>query len=307
MIDRLGLTGSATSGAGLRKGSTTPRTVERVSLSDDAIGRRPKRDWLATEEPLEIRVELPDGTTSPVSVTMRTPGSDFELAAGFMYGEAIVDAAASIVSIRYCVDARREGPQQYNAVTVRLAPGARFDPATLQRNFYTSSSCGVCGKASIEAVLAPACDRIVDPVALRADLLPLLPLRLREAQAVFDRTGGLHAAALFTAGGELLRVREDVGRHNALDKLIGWAVLQGRVPLDDALLLVSGRSSYEIIQKAITAGVSVVCGISAPSSLAVTLAEHFGVTLVGFLRDRRCNVYAHAGRIVADEPVVTGD
>lgn len=299
MTDRLQSPGSVTSGASLRKGSTTARAVERVSLSDDRIGRRKRRDWLATEEPLEIRIELPDGTTSPVSVTMRTPGSDFELAAGFLYGEGIVDAASAISSIRYCVDARRDEAQQYNAVTVRMAPGSTFDPLTLQRHFYTTSSCGVCGKTSIEAVLVPTCDRITDRVKVRADLLPLLPLRLRQAQAVFDRTGGLHAAALFDVDGSMLLLREDVGRHNAMDKLVGAALLAGELPLRGHVLLVSGRLSFELVQKAVRAGAEVLAGVSAPSSLAVELAEEAGLTLIGFLREESFNIYTGGQRIVS--------
>ena len=298
MTERLHLDPGADRGVGRRKGSTTARAVERVSVSDDAAQRRVRRDWLATEEPLEIRMEGTDGTSAPVSVTMRTPGSDFELAAGFLFGEGIVDAAPAIASIRYCVDKRGGEAQQYNAVTVRLAPGTRFDPAALQRHFYATSSCGVCGKASIDAVLAPVCGRIDDPATVRADLLPTLPLRLREAQRGFDRTGGLHAAALFDAGGTLLLLREDVGRHNAMDKVVGAALLAGDLPFGGRVLVVSGRLSFELVQKAVRAGAAVLAGVSAPSSLAVELAEAAGLTLVGFLRESTFNVYAGGQRIV---------
>lgn len=284
--------------ADLRKGSTTRRTVERVSVNGEGGVRRDRRDWLATEEPLEIRLDGPGGA-APVSVTMRTPGHDFELAAGFLFGEGIVNAAEDVRTIRYCEDA---GAQQFNAVTVRLAAGAGFDPASLRRHFYTTSSCGVCGKASIEAVLAPACGRIDDAATASPGLLVSLPPRLREAQRVFERTGGLHAAALFDADGALLRLREDVGRHNAMDKLVGASLLAGEVPLRGRILLVSGRLSFELVQKAARAGVPILAGVSAPSSLAVELAEEAGLTLVGFLRERSFNVYCGGERIVGGPP-----
>jgi len=285
-------------GRDLRKGSTTRRAVERVSLDGEVVERRPRRDWLATEEPLEIRLHSAGGMPVPVSVTMRTPGSDFELAAGFLYGEGIVPSPEAIASIRYCVDEARDGAQQYNALTVRLSPGVEFDPSSLQRHFYATSSCGVCGKASIEAALGPACARIDDPVRVSARLLPSLPPRLREAQALFERTGGLHAAALFDPGGALLLLREDVGRHNAMDKLVGASLLGGSLPLRGRILLVSGRLSFELVQKAARAGAAVLAGVSAPSSLAVELAEEAGLTLVGFLREGSYNVYAGGERIV---------
>jgi FdhD protein len=228
---------------------------------------------------------------------MRTPGADFELAAGFLFGEGVIESGQEIAAIRYCVDAAQGEAQQYNVVNVFLSPGATFDPATLQRHFYTTSSCGVCGKASIEAVRGPACARITEQLQVSAQTLLSLPATLRAAQAVFERTGGLHAAALFTPEGELLRVREDVGRHNAMDKLVGAALLAGELPLSEAVLLVSGRLSFELVQKAARAGVPVLAGVSAPSSLAVELAEEVGMTLVGFLREGRFNVYTGGRRI----------
>ena len=292
-----------------RKASTVRRRVEQVSVGDDGdAARRERTDALATEEPLEIRVvraealvdgRVADSTAHRVSVTMRTPGADFELAAGFLFSEGLIESATAISAIRYCV----EGEQRYNVVNVVLAPGAPFDPSSLQRNFYATSSCGVCGKASIEAVLGPACARIESGVTVSPEVLVSLPGRLRAMQAVFERTGGLHAAALFTPAGEPVRVREDVGRHNAMDKLIGAAVLEGALPLSGGVVMVSGRLSFELVQKAARAGVAVLAGVSAPSSLAVELAETAGMTLAGFVRPPRFNVYAGAERIVSPSRV----
>lgn len=258
---------------------------------------------MATEEPLEIRVVVA-GARHRVAVTMRTPGADFELAVGFLFSEGVIAGRHDVRRVTYCTDRgagaeqRHNEVQQYNMVNVELAGAVVPDLRSLERHFFTTSACGVCGKASIDA-LGLRCAPLAGGPEVAAELLYGLPGRLRARQGVFATTGGLHAAGLFSAGGELLAVREDVGRHNAVDKLIGWAVLEGRLPLGDHVLLVSGRTSYEILQKAITAGVTVVCGISAPSSLAVGLADRFGVTLVGFLRDQRCNVYAHPSRVLA--------
>jgi FdhD protein len=259
-----------------------------------------RADQLATEEPLEIRLVVA-GARHTVAVTMRTPGADFELAVGFLFSEAIIAGRDDVRRVTYCTDSDVEAEQRYNIVNVELAGAAAPDLRSLERHFFTNSACGVCGKATLDA-LEVRCPPLTGGLQLPVDVLYGLPDRLRREQGLFDSTGGLHAAGLFTAAGDLLAIREDVGRHNALDKLVGWAVLQDRVPLTQGILLVSGRSSYEILQKAITAGVTVVCAVSAPSSLAVQLAEHFGVTLVGFLRGQRANVYAHAGRIVVGEP-----
>jgi FdhD protein len=285
----------------MRKASTVRRRVERIAVAPHGADRRARTDVLATEEPLEIRVAVAsdlrraglDDAAAPVSVTMRTPGADFELAAGFLFTEGLIGGADEIVSIRYCT----EGEQQYNVVSVILAPGTRFDPATLQRNFYQTSSCGVCGKASIEAVMGPACTRIASELIISPDVVTLLPEKLRSAQAVFERTGGLHAAGLFTTGGELVRVREDVGRHNAMDKLIGASLLERELPWGERIVMVSGRLSFELVQKAARAGAAVLAGVSAPSSLAVELAEQAGITLCGFVRGHRFNVYAGGQRI----------
>lgn len=283
----------------MRRGSTFRRPVEEVVLRDGIVSRRRVRDVLATEEPLEIRVARAGEAPRRVSVTMRTPGSDFELAAGFLFTEGVVRDAGEVAAIRYCVDESLDGAQRYNVVSVHLAPGATFDPELLRRNFYTTSSCGVCGKASIEAVHGAGCPAAGPGPCVAPETLLALPARLRAAQAVFERTGGLHAAAVFTAEGELLRVREDVGRHNAVDKLVGAGLLAGELPLSDRVLLVSGRLSFELVQKAARAGVAVLAGVSAPSSLAVELAEEARMTLVGFLREGRFNVYAGGERIAA--------
>jgi len=250
------------------------------------------------EEPLEIRVEYGEGEarqTRNVSVTMRTPTHDFELAAGFLYSEGILSSPSQIRDITYC---QSDGMQEYNVLSVRLREHVPFDPALLSRNFYTTSSCGVCGKASIEAVGVMGCRPLTDDaLTVPAGLLDVLPDRLREGQSVFHRTGGLHAAGLFDGEGNMEVIREDVGRHNALDKVIGHGFLGGRLPWRDRVLVVSGRTSFEIIQKTLMAGIPMVVAVGAPSSLAVELAREFGLTLVGFARGGGFNVYSGEGRI----------
>lgn len=274
-------------------------TVDRLEVRRyEPSGWARRQDVVAVEEPLEIRVDVPaaEGRAElPVSVTMRTPGDDFPLAAGFLLGEGIVTGRDGIVDVRYC---RRVTPQEFNVVTVTLRD--RVDPALLTRNFYTTSSCGVCGKASIEAVEAQVRGCRILPegdLVLSPERILELPDRLRDAQAVFDRTGGLHAAGLFDRTGEVVDVREDVGRHNAVDKVTGAALLDGRIPLHDHVLVVSGRLSFDIVQKTVTAGIPAVVAVGAPSSLAVDLAERFGVTLIGFARGGAFNVYAGASRV----------
>jgi FdhD protein len=273
-----------------------PSSPIRVVAVDGAETRR-RRDRLAGEEPLEIRVSGPGQPTVQVAVTMRTPGHDFELAAGFLAGEGLLTGRDEIESIRYCADVER-AEQQYNVLTVELR--RPFDASRLQRNFYATSSCGVCGKASIEQV-AVQCSPIAPGPTVARETLFGLPDRLRERQRVFESTGGLHATGLFSADGELVSLREDVGRHNAMDKLLGERFLEGRWPLSDSIVLVSGRASFELVQKAAVAGVPILCAVSAPSSLAVETARELGLTLVGFLRGERFNVYAHTERIVLDE------
>ncbi|MCT4353192.1 formate dehydrogenase accessory sulfurtransferase FdhD [Streptomyces sp. Je 1-79] len=271
------------------------RVTERrrvIRIRGAAVNERP--DTLVAEEPLEIRLN-----GRPLAITMRTPGDDFALAAGFLVSEGVLGAASDVRNIVYCAGAKDDGTNTYNVVDVQLAPGVPVPDITLERNVYTTSSCGLCGKASLDAVRTTARFPIADtpPLRLTPELLARLPDRLRAAQRVFDRTGGLHAAALFSEDGELLDVREDVGRHNAVDKLVGRALSDGRLPLDRAVLLVSGRASFELAQKAVMAGIPVLAAVSAPSSLAVDLAAETGLTLVGFLRGQDMNVYAGEHRI----------
>jgi FdhD protein len=261
-----------------------------------------RADTLVAEEPLEIRLN-----GKPLAITMRTPGDDFDLATGFLVSEGVLGAADEVASVVYCAGATVDGSNTYNVVDVRLAPGVPLPDITLERNVYTTSSCGLCGKASLDAVRTTARWPVggtpvagapsAPPVRLDTRLLAALPDRLRAAQAVFDRTGGLHAAALFTAQGELLDVREDVGRHNAVDKLVGRALRDGQLPLGDRILMVSGRASFELAQKAVMAGIPVLAAVSAPSSLAVDLARETGLTLIGFLRGTSMNVYAGEQRV----------
>ncbi|OAH15395.1 formate dehydrogenase accessory sulfurtransferase FdhD [Streptomyces jeddahensis] len=276
------------------------RVTERrrvIRIRDGAVSTRP--DTLVAEEPLEIRLN-----GKPLAITMRTPGDDFALAAGFLVSEGVLGTTAELQNIVYCAGATQDGSNTYNVVDVKLAPGVAVPDITLERNVYTTSSCGLCGKASLDAVrttarwpIDDAGDSGAPPVRLEPELLASLPDRLRAAQRVFDRTGGLHAAALFTEDGELLDIREDVGRHNAVDKLVGRALQNGGLPLSRTILLVSGRASFELAQKAVMAGIPVLAAVSAPSSLAVDLAAETGLTLVGFLRGSSMNVYAGEHRI----------
>jgi FdhD protein len=279
-------------------------TVKRpvLRIVDGETRRRP--DTLAAEEPLEIRVG-----GRPLAVTMRTPGHDVELAHGFLLTEGVIGDREDVSTVRYCDSVDDHGRNTYNVLDVALAPGVPAPDDSVERRFYTTSSCGVCGKASLDAVrtktrFAPG----DDPVTMTPDLLSGLPDALREAQAVFESTGGLHAAGLFRADGTLLVAREDVGRHNAVDKVLGHALLGGGVPAGGTILMVSGRASFELTQKAVMAGVPVLAAVSAPSSLAVEMARESGMTLVGFLRGRTMNVYAGAHRIVTeDAPLVGAD
>jgi FdhD protein len=250
-------------------------------------------DYLAGEEPLEIQVG-----GRALSVTMRTPGNDLELAAGFLFTEGLVASREEIASVQYVQEG--EEKRRRNRVLVELASGVELDREASQRNFYATSSCGVCGKASLEAVRVRGIKRLPAGPAIDPELLCRLPAQLRDGQAIFGRTGGLHAAGLFRSSGELLVLREDIGRHNAVDKVIGWALAKDLIPLEDSILLVSGRGGFEIIQKALVAGTPVLASVSAPSDLAVSLAREFGMTLVGFLRGRRFVIYSGAQRILAE-------
>ncbi len=273
----------------------TRRSLDLTQVSewdDGKIGR--KQDYLAAEEPLEIRVG-----NDPLSVTMRTPGDDLELAAGFLFTEGLVTQRAQIVSLDSEIPDK--GEHRGNVVRAVLRPESEPDFEKMRRHFFAASSCGICGKASIDSVRARALEPPNSDFRLDTEVLLRLPESLRASQAVFGRTGGLHAAALFDAKGALLILREDIGRHNAVDKVIGWALLADRVPLRDSVLLVSGRGGFEIVQKAIVAGLPVVASVSAPSSLAVQLAREMRQTLIGFLRGRRFVIYAGEERIQSSE------
>jgi FdhD protein len=270
-----------------------PRSIDLTQVSewDEGTVQR-KQDYLAAEEPLEIRVG-----NEPLSVAMRTPGHDAELAAGFLLTEGLIQSREQILRL----DANENSTEanRANLVQVELAVGAAREARDLRRNFFAASSCGICGKASIDSVRLRTLHAPNPNFTITAEILLALPDTLRAAQAVFGRTGALHAAGLADARGNLLVVREDIGRHNAVDKVVGWALLENRIPLSESILLVSGRGGFEIVQKAIVAGVPIVACVSAPSSLAVRLARELHLTLVGFLRGRRFVIYAGEERIAA--------
>jgi len=272
---------------------TARRPSTRVELVDGASTVVHRPDTVTVEEPLEIRV---DGRA--LAVTMRTPGDDFDLTIGFLVTEGLLAGADDVATLMHCTDTGDDGSPTFNVVDVQLQPGVSIPDVGLQRSFVTTSSCGVCGKTSIDAVrLRSPYDLTTDATVVSPQVLAGLPDALRDHQKVFDRTGGLHAAGLFTADGKLLAVREDVGRHNAVDKIVGWAAREHRLPLAATVLMVSGRISFELAQKALMAGIPVLAAVSAPSSLAIDLAEEFGLTLVGFLRPPRMTVYAGADRL----------
>ena len=268
---------------------TVRRAVERVSPN----GRSRRVDALAAEEPLELRVN-----GKSLAVTMRTPGQDVELAHGFLLSEGVIGSSEDVSIARFCEGTGPDGMNTYNVLDVALAEGVPPPDTGVERNFYTTSSCGVCGKAALDAVkLKTRHSPALDDVRVTPEALTGFPDALRERQKVFESTGGLHAAGLFRDG-ELLVVREDVGRHNAVDKVLGWAVLQNLVPLTGSVLMVSGRASFELVQKAAMAGIPVLAAVSAPSSLAVELAEEQGMTLIGFLRGDSMNVYTGGERVL---------
>ena len=263
--------------------ATPVQTMERGSSSS-------RSDFLAIEEPLQICLN-----GSPLSITMRTPGADLDLAVGFLFTERIINDVSQILSMR---TAPAETDNFGERVTIWLKPEVTVDPARVRRNFYTSSSCGVCGKLAIGAIeVCPTIPMRQSGPQFSADLICRLPDLLRRAQENFDRTGGIHAAALFSPEGDLLGLREDVGRHNAVDKLIGFALRDGTVPLQDSLILVSGRAGFELVQKSVMAAIPILAAVGAPSSLAVETAQRFGMTLVGFLRGERFNIYSGSWRI----------
>jgi FdhD protein len=269
--------------------------VEQVMVTALAAGGSTRRpDRVVGEEPLEIRVAGPFCPAEPVAVTMRTPGHDFELAVGFLLSEGILTGQSDLRAVKYC-DLPEGDPQAFNAVTVTSA--RTVEVGSRRRHTTVSASCGVCGTATLDE-LKDRCPSVPPGETLTAEVLTSLPDRLRRSQRVFTQTGGLHAAGLFDAAGTVLAVREDVGRHNAVDKLVGWAAMERRLPLARSVLVVSGRVSFEIVQKAAVAGIPVLAAVSAPSSLAVATAEALDMTLAGFVREGRANLYAGAWRIV---------
>lgn len=269
--------------------SQTP--VRVVAVNEGVRSERP--DTLATEEPMEIRVAGPGQDAVQVAVTMRTPGGDYELAVGFLFTEGLM-TPADLRRVTYCEDLDA-ADQRFNVVTVTL--NRPFDPTVLRRNFYATSSCGICGKAALDDIEVQ-CAGVAPGPSVTADVLSALPDKLRAKQKVFERTGGLHAAGLFSAGGDLIALREDVGRHNAVDKVIGEQLMAGSLPLSDHILQVSGRVSFELVQKAAMAQIPILAAVGAPSSLAVEAGERFGMTVVGFVRDGRLNVYSHPERLI---------
>jgi len=266
-------------------------TVRTLAVREGASVERP--DVLAAEEPMEIRVEGPGQAAVSVAVTMRTPGGDFELAVGFLYTEGLIAGSRDVRRVSYCEDLAPQ-EQHYNVVTVELA--SAFNEGDLRRNFFANSSCGICGKATLEDIEVH-CDVLGPGPIVQGSVITSLPDALRAGQRVFDRTGGLHAAGLFTPQGELLALREDVGRHNAVDKIVGGSLLAGELPLAARVLQVSGRIGFEIVQKAARAGIALVGAVGAPSSLAVEAAERLGMTVLGFVREGRFNVYTHPERV----------
>jgi FdhD protein len=261
-----------------------------------------RKDVLASEEPLEILLRA-GAEQRTLAITMRTPGNDYDLAAGFLHNEGIIQSKSDFTSMTYCVDGNQ---QEYNSLRVQLQSDTFPELHQLERHFFTNSACGVCGSTMLDDLSQRNIPAVPAGPFLDPALITSLPGKLRQSQALFETTGGLHAAALFDIEGNLLAVREDVGRHNALDKLIGWGVLNGRLPFHDRIVMVSGRASYELLQKSYVAGVSVFCAVSAPSSLAVDVAERFGMTLIGFLRGNRFNVYTGVERIRAAAVAVQG-
>jgi FdhD protein len=274
-----------------------PVQIWKVNGANDAR----RRDAVAVEEPLEIRLIFRQNARwveRSISITMRTPGHDFELAVGFLFSEGIIRSHRDIEEVNYCVGLDK-ADQEYNIVNVRLKPGVAFDAKRLERHFYTTSSCGICGKASLEALAIQGCSLIpTGGLQVARQIVSGLPETLRAAQAVFERTGGLHAAGLFDCNGQLISLREDVGRHNAVDKLVGEQLLNEKIPLSEQILLVSGRASFELMQKALMARVPIVAAVGAPSSLAVALANEYGMTLAGFVRGDSFNIYTGAERII---------
>ena len=284
------------------------RVTRRVRTTRYAVGAPPRvrEDHVAAEEPLQIRLRSWAGEHRDLTVTMRTPGDDFDLVAGFLVGEGMIRSADDLATMRYCAGTDESGEQTFNVIDATLAAGVALPPSRVERQVTTTSACGICGTTSIEDVLTAAPGWPPDPTTVPADLLFGLPDRLRVEQSLFERTGGVHAAGLFRVGeigdgtgedSDLLCVREDVGRHNAVDKVIGWALREERLPLTGTVLQVSGRASFELVQKAWQGGIPVLAAVGAPSSLAVDLATEAGLTLIGFSRGASFNVYTHPERV----------
>ncbi len=281
--------------------SDPDRPSSKVNLSltrvrGGLIAKTKRRDSVVTEEPLEIRL-VAGSESRALAVTMRTPGADFELAAGFLFSEGVIPDKSALASITYCVDRDLDEEQRYNVVNVRLRSESLPDLPSLERHFTVNSACGVCGKAHLDAITQTA-----QPVTVGWTLTPAqisaMSDGLRRSQALFDQTGGLHAAALFHKSGDLWAAREDVGRHNAFDKLVGWALMNDHLPLSECAVMVSGRASFELLQKAAMAGIPIFCAVSAPSHLAVRVAHRQNITLIGFLRGADFNIYTGATRII---------
>lgn len=277
------------------------RSVEVNIATWNGVIANEAADRVATEEPLEIRLSSA-GVQQSLALTMRTPGNDFELAAGFLFNEGIVSTREDILNISYCLDREPGIEQRYNIVNVEMRSEGLPDIARFERHFMTYGGCGICGRESLDALSLRGLTPMNDLVRVSIETLYALPDRMRAAQKIFERTGGLHATALFDERGTLISLREDVGRHNAFDKVVGEALLAGRLPLTSCVALVSGRASYELAQKALSAGIPILASISAPSSLAIDLALRFNVTLVGFLRERRANIYSGSERVVVSAP-----
>ena len=284
------------------------RVTRRVRTTRYAVGAPPRvrEDHVAAEEPLQIRLRSWAGEHRDLTVTMRTPGDDFDLVAGFLVGEGMIRSADDLATMRYCAGTDESGEQTFNVIDATLAAGVALPPSRVERQVTTTSACGLCGTTSIEDVLTAAPGWPPDPTTVPADLLFGLPDRLRVEQSLFERTGGVHAAGLFRVGeigdgtgedSDLLCLREDVGRHNAVDKVIGWALREERLPLTGTVLQVSGRASFELVQKAWQGGIPVLAAVGAPSSLAVDLATEAGLTLIGFSRGASFNVYTHPERV----------
>lgn len=276
--------------------ATSVKPVEITKFSSGS--RKTSPDLMAVEEPLEIRLgygPLGDRQQKSLSVTMRTPGHDYELAIGFLFTEAIIDSYDQIESVKYCEDVGRQEERE-NVVRVELKPEVHLDFEKFQRNFYTTSSCGVCGKSSIESVEV-SCSRLSDQMQVSSEIIPTLSEKLREAQQIFEHTGGLHAVGLFDHEGKLLLTREDVGRHNAMDKVIGACLFKKEIPLSKQIVMVSGRASFELVQKALRAGIPMMAAVGAPSSLAASLARDMNMTLLGFVRAQSFNVYCGEHRL----------